>query len=696
MSTVAPLAFEVKVAAAPKLRFLSLSGGEELSRPFEYRLVGLLKATEPLAFDDVLGAAAEVTVGVGNPEARVYHGVVAAVAFDGTRGGYLSYRFTLRPWLWLLTRSVQLRIFQKKSVPDILKAVFNQHGGIFDDQTTATYRKREYCVQYRESDFNFVSRLMEEEGIFYFFKHVAGKHTLVMADAPSVHVAMLGLSTLTYFDDSNPDHRVPAVSKWRWSREVRSGKAALRDHSFLLPDQNFEKLETAQVGHAQGAHEVYDHPAGLQTYPDDAAVLSGLPDEAGLIAKRRIEELRSRFAVAQGETSVINLCTGARMTLQQHPVVAQNAEYLVYSTQTEAAVSGYEGGQTTATSHRCSFSVFDARLAFRPERSTPRPRAGGPQTATVVGPAGKEIHIDKHGRVKVQFHWDRQGTSDANSSCFVRVSQPSAGKGWGMVFLPRIGQEVVVDFLDGDPDQPLVTGGVYNADNMPPYTLPDNATVSTIKSRSTEQGGATDFNELRFEDLKGSEYLLMQSQKDKLEFVKETVKTEVGKDQHLIIKQDRKEKVEGDFHLTVVKALKQKVDGKYSLKVAQDILLATDANHGLKAAQGISSEAGTTISLKAGTEVHIKAGTNAGFEGGVNVHIKGAANVVIEAGAQLTLKGGAGSVVLGPDGVSITGPMVKINSGGAPGSGSGISPVAPSAPEAPADPEPPEDPLSHT
>ncbi len=487
MSTVVPLAFEVKVAAAPKLRFLSLAGSEELSRPFDYRLLGLLKASEPLAFDDVLGTPAQVTVGVGNPDARVYHGVVAAVAFDGTVGGYLSYRFTVRPWLWLLTRSAQLRIFQKKSVLDILKAVFNQHGGTFEDQTQGRYRKREYCVQYRESDFDFASRLMEEEGIFYFFKHESGKHTLVLADAPGVHVAMLGLSSLTYHDDSNPDHRVPAVSKWRWSREVRSGKARVRDHNFLMPDQSYDKLETAQVAHAQGTHEVYDYPASLQTYPDDGGVLGGLPAEAEAIAKRRIEELRSRFAVAQGETSVINLCTGARVQLQNHPVADQNAEYLIYSTQVEARLSGYEGGQTAETSHRCSFSAFVSRLAFRAARSTPRPRVGGPQTATVVGPAGKEIHVDKHGRVKVQFHWDRQGAKDADSSCFVRVSQPSAGKGWGMVFLPRIGQEVVVDFLDGDPDQPLIIGRVYNADTCPPTRCPTRLRSAPSKAAALKR-----------------------------------------------------------------------------------------------------------------------------------------------------------------------------------------------------------------
>ena len=344
--------------------------------------------------------------------------------------------------------------------------------------------------------------------------------------------------------------------------------------------------------------------------------------------------------------------------------------------------------------HSCEFKAFDSRVSYRPARTTPKPHVAGPQTAMVVGPSGEEIYVDKYGRVKLQFHWDRDGKKDAESSCYVRVAQPAAGKGWGMVFLPRIGQEVIVDFLEGDPDQPLIVGRVYNATNMPPYKLPDKKTVSTIKSRSSAKGGANDFNEVRFDDLKGSEYLLMQSQKDKLEFVKETVKTQIGIDQHLIVKKDSKEKIEGEFHLTVTKDVKQKFDGKMSLKVAQDMLLGTDGQHSLKAAKDITAQSGTAYSIKAGTDIHIKAGTNYGVDAGTNVHIKAGVNVVIEAGVQLTIKAGGSSVVLGPDGVSITGAMVKINSGGSPGSGGGASPVAPTAPEAPADPLAPEDPLT--
>ncbi|MBP6764262.1 MAG: type VI secretion system tip protein VgrG [Rubrivivax sp.] len=689
-----PLLIELKTSPPGKLRFLSMMGAEELSRPFEYGVVALAKPDESVKFDDLLGKPLQVTAGVRQDNPRIYHGLITAVAFDRTVGSYLGFKLTMRPWLWLLTRGAKVRMFQQKSVPEILAAVFGEYGGTFDDQTQATYRKREFCVQFRETDFNFVSRLMEEEGIFYFFKHEEGKHTLVFGDSPSVHVTMLGLASVDYFDDSRASRHGVTVSRWRWSREIRTGKFAVRDYSFLAPTQTYNENESAQVAHAQGTIEHYEYPAGLGTH--EAGGLGGLAGEAKAITKRRLEELRSRYAAAQAVTSAVNLCTGARLKLAKHPVPDQNAEYVVFSTRVNMHLSGYEGGASDATTHECEFSVFESKLPFRPERLTPRPRVAGPQTATVVGPSGEEIYVDKHGRVKLQFHWDREGAKDDKSSCFVRVAQPSAGKGWGMVFLPRIGQEVVVDFIEGDPDQPLVTGRVYNAINMPPYALPDKKTVSTIKSRSTKTGGAADFNEVRFDDLKGSEYLLMQAQKDKLEFVKETTKSQVGKDEHHIVKKDRKHKIEGEDHLTVVKDVKIKIDGKYNQKVAKDMLLGTDGLHSLKAAKDITAEAGTAYSIKAGTDIHVKGGKNVGVDGGMNVHVKGGMNVVIEAGMQLTLKAGSNSIVIGPDGVSITGmPMVKVNSGGGGGSGSGASPVAPTAPDAPTAPEAPVDPLSH-
>lgn len=313
----------------------------------------------------------------------------------------------------------------------------------------------------------------------------------------------------------------------------------------------------------------------------------------------------------------------------------------------------------------------------------------------VVGDADAgDILTDEHGRVKIQFHWDRLGEKNASSSCWVRVSSPSAGNGWGMISLPRIGQEVVVDFLEGDPDQPLITGRVHNAQQKPPYELPGNATVSTLKSRS-KLGGAAEFNELRFEDKAGSEYVLLHAQKDRIEFVEETLKSEIGKEEHRTVKDKRAEKIEGEYHLHVVKDVKQKFDAKLGLQTAQDMLLKSGGLYSLKATQDITAESGTALSLKSGTDMHIKAGTNIGAEGGVNVHLKAGVNLVLEAGVEVTIKAGNSSVVLGPAGVFITGSMVFINSGGAPGAGSGAQPVAPTDPDAPEAPELPEDPLTH-
>lgn len=679
--------------AQSSLKFLSMEGSEEISRLFEYTLLAVAPNDQTVVLHDLLGKPAHVKVALSGVAQRHYHAIVSAASYEGDVGKhYQAWRLTLRPWLWLATRTNSLRIFQKLSVPDILRKVLHPYGGDISLQLQATYRKRDYCVQYRESDFNFASRLMEDEGIFYFFRHEAGKHTLVLGDQASVHANQFGLSKMSFQDRTVPDS---CVTRWRWSEQIQTGKVQLREFSLQRPNAIYDKTAASvSRAHAWTDLQAYDYPAGIPPYEDTPAATAKLDDETLSIAKRRIEEQQSGYERVDGDAECVRLASGALFTLDKHK--SRNGDYVVASTKLHMRLSGYEAGATLESEHRCSFTAFPAKLAFRPARLTRKPAVGGPQTATVVGPSGDEIHVDKYGRVKLQFHWDRDGKKDQDSSCYVRVAQPSAGKGWGMVFLPRVGHEVVVDFLEGDPDQPIVTGRMYNAENMPPYQLPDKKTVSTIKSRSTKGGGAADFNELRFEDLKGSEYLLLHAQKDKLEFVEATERVLVGADQHHTIKKDRKEKIEGEHHLTVVKDVKHKFDGKYNLTVAKDILLDTAAKHSLKAAQDITAETGTAYSIKAGTDLHIKAGKNVGVDGGMNLHIKGGMNVVIEGGMQLTLKAAGGSVVIGPDGVSITGPMVKINSGGAAGSGAGASPVAPTAPDAPSDPEAPEDPLSHS
>jgi type VI secretion system secreted protein VgrG len=357
--------------------------------------------------------------------------------------------------------------------------------------------------------------------------------------------------------------------------------------------------------------------------------------------------------------------------------------------------AGLEGGSGVDTLFSCSFTAQASSDPFRPARITRKPTVAGPQTAMVTGAGDAgDIPTDKYGRVKVQFHWDRDGKKDDKTSCWLRVATSWAGNGWGAISLPRKGQEVVVAFLEGDPDQPLIVGSVYNAEQLPPYELPANATVSTVKSRS-KKGAAAEFNEIRFEDKPGDEYVLLHAQKDRLEFVENTLRSQIDKDEHLVVKNDRFEEVGNDHHVTVKKDQKQKIDGELHQTVAKDMLFDGGAAWSLKAGKDITAEAGASISLKSATDMHLKIGTNLGTDAGQNVHIKGGMNVVIEGGMQVTIKAGASSIVLGPDGVSITGMMVKINSGGSPGSGSGASPVAPTKPTAPTAPEPPEDPLSH-
>ena len=683
MAQSKPLQMALKTSLGDKLRFMSMSGQEEISRLFEYQVLAVSEDGN-LAADELLGKPVTVSLDQGGGRTRWFNGIVASCGIDGGDGRYVSYRITMRPWLWLLTRSADIRIFQDQSVPDIIQAVFAEYQGQVQLNLQGSHPPRRYCVQYRETDFNFVCRLMEEEGIFFWFAHSADKHALMLADDAGAHAAQAGFEKVVYRATPKAQGATPAIHQWHMRHEIQAGQMLLSDYNFEKPSTNLRTdPATHPRQHAHKALEVYDYP--------------GLYAEKGHgtdLARLRMEETASRFGRFSGQGDTTGLAAGARFKLDEHPRKDQNTDYIVLATQIDMRLGSYESGGAEA-GFLCRFSLQQLAEPFRPPRSTPKPSVAGPQTAVVVGAGDAgDIQPDKYGRVQVQFHWDRLGQKDGAKTCWVRVASPWAGNGFGMINLPRLGQEVVVDFLEGDPDQPLITGRVHNAEQMPPYELPANASVSTLKSRSVK-GPVDAFNELRFEDKKGGEYVWLQAQKDRFEVVEETLKSEIRHHEHRTVKKDRKEKIEGEHHLTVKKAVKQKFEDKFSADTTGDILLKGGAGYSLKIAQGISADAGQGISLKAGTDLHIKIGTNSGLDSGMNVHIKGGMNVVIEGGMQVSIKAGPSSVVLGPDGVSITGPMVKINSGGAAGSGGGASPVAPTAPEAPQDPELPEDPLSH-
>jgi type VI secretion system secreted protein VgrG len=529
---------------------------------------------------------------------------------------------------------------------------------------------------------------MEEEGIFFFFRHTEDKHELVLADASSSHQPSTGFATIPFDDDVDHNEGEPAISQWHMRHEIQTGKVTLRDYNFETPATDLKSTTAASSrSHAEHAFEVYDYPG-----------LYGVKADGDARAAIRLGEAEGRFGRFTGRGNTPGLAAGAKFTFAEHPRDDQNVDYVVLSTHIEMQQAGYEAGAGGDTLFACSFSAQKYAEPLRPARITRKPSVAGPQTAVVVGDgAAGDIFTDEHARVKVQFHWDRIGKKNADSSCWVRVASPWAGNGWGMVSLPRLGQEVVVDFLEGDPDQPLITGRVYNAEQKPPYLLPENATVSTMKSRS-KKGAAAEFNEMRFEDKAGEEYVLLHAQKDRLEFIEGTLKSQTGVgdgvgDEHRTVKKDRKEKVGGDFHLTVVKDVKQKIDGKLSVTVKEAMMFKGDDSWNLKTGKDISAESGAAISMKSTGDLHLKIGASIGAEGTQNVHIKGGMNIVIEGGLKVSIKAGSSSIVLGPDGVSIMGSMVKINSGGAGDPASSANPVAPKPPDAPEVPDVPEDPL---
>jgi type VI secretion system secreted protein VgrG len=512
-----------------KLLLVGLDGREALSELFEFRLEAIAENTTKVKFEDLLGRAVTVTVALPDEKKRHLHGIVRRVGQSGRDEHFTSYALEVVPELWLLSKNVQSRIFQQKTVPEILKEVL---GGLkVNFKLQGAFEPRNYCAQYRESDFGFASRLMEEEGIYYFFEHRAGEHTLVLANTPASHPAVPAKSTLIYDEGSGGNRPEDRIWRWAKSQELSAGKVTLWDHSFELPHKHLEVeqpvVDSVMAGKVSqklkldgnGKLEIYDYPGAYAQRFDGVAPGGG--DRASDVQKIfqdnkravaiRMQEEASQSVLIHGTGTCRQLTSGHKFSLERH--FDGDGEYVLVSVTHRARDDSYRSSRGAFT-YENEFTCVPLQLPFRPARTTRRPRVEGCQTAVVVGPSGEEIFTDKYGRVKVQFHWDRQGKNDANSACWLRVASTWAGRNWGAVHIPRIGQEVLVDFLEGDPDRPIIIGSVYNADQMPPYALPDNKTQSGIKSRSTPKAGAANFNEIRFEDKKGEEQLYVHSEKN--------------------------------------------------------------------------------------------------------------------------------------------------------------------------------------
>lgn len=629
------------------LLFSAMSGAERLSELYDYRLE-LISEDHDLALDDLLGTDMTVqlelsessAVSVGNY--RYFHGFVADCAHVAGSGEYAHYEFSIKPWFWFLTRTADCRIFQEKSVPEILKEVFADSGfSDYDFKLSGKYEKWRYCVQYRESDYAFLSRLMEHEGIYYYFKHERGKHKLVLADSYSAHSKVPLYESVPFFPVGGSQLRErDHLHSWQLRKQLQSGKYAARDFNFETPKSDLLTQVTMKGNHAKADYEVFDYPG---KYP----AKTGVPvvDTGENTTRYRMEQLASQHEIAVGEGNAQGLAAGHLFSLDNCDREDQNREYLIVESYCKFNLDDFGSDANGEFNFATRTEAIVAKQQYRPPIVTPKPMVRGPQTAIVVGKKGEEIWTDKYGRVKLQFHWDRYGKSDENSSCWVRVSQAWAGQGWGAMHLPRIGHEVIVEFLEGDPDRPIVTGCVYNGDNGVPYDLPANQTQSGIKSRSTKKGAAANFNEIRFEDKKDEEEVYIHAEKD--------MNVVVENDATLKIGFDKKDK--GDYTVDVKNDHKRTIDSgddKLIVKKGDRNIKVDKGNHKLKISAGASTiEAAKSITLKVGSSsivinqqgITIK-GTKVTIDAKMKADMKAGMAATVSAGLKAELKGKMASV----------------------------------------------------
>ena len=576
---------------AVDLLFESMNMTAGLSTLGEMNL-GLLSKKPDLKPEDLLGKAVTVVVQQRDSAKRHFNGFVTRFGTGSRRGSYFAYQATVHPWLWFLTRTADCRIFQEMSVPDIVKKVFEDHSvADFQFKLFRSYRKWVYCVQYRESDFNFVSRLLEHEGIYWYFEHEDGKHKLVLVDSQSAHDAAPDCESLPYIEEgasTSPD--TDCVSNWAFSREVRTGKVVLTSYDFERPSTDLKVKSDKVRQHSLADYELFDFQGDY--------VQSG---DGSQWAEDRVEELQTPFQSLRGESNAQGIQVGHLLEITHHPRPDQNDKYLVTSLALRAHVDSYEAGNEPGGLH-CEFSAIPSAQQFRPPRATPKPFMQGPQTAVVVGPGGEELFTDKYGRVKVQFHWDRYGQKNEKSSCWVRVAHPWAGKNFGIVDIPRIGQEVVVDFLEGDPDQPLITGRVYNAEQMPPWDLPANATQSGILTRSSKGGGYANANAIRFEDKAGSEQLWIHAEKNQ--------DIEVEKDETHWVGQDRKKTIDRDETTHVKHDRTETVDNNETITIGVDRTEKVGSNEKISIGANRTEDVGVNETIKIGANRTETVGAN--------------------------------------------------------------------------------------
>ncbi len=644
------------------IALLRVTWTEQLGRPF---VASLELSSDDGDIDplDVLRQPMSVRIGEADQSPAYLHGYVSEFGQVGLVGGLYGYRATLVPWIGLLKHVGGSQIFQQQTAVEIAKAVIEARGftGELDDRLTQTYRQRSYCVQYGESDFHFLSRLFEEEGIYYFFEHSEDKHTLVLCDDVSAHQPAEGMKSLPYHQVI-ADGAEPCVSQWTCERQFGTASYVLRDYDFQKPRAEMTVRQNASETASQW--QWYEFP-GRYFETDDGQHYARVRTEAASANQQR----------ATVDASVPGLSSGALLTITDHPRDEVNQEYLITAAETSASAPRISAGSGGSGGFKFSskLAVQSSATAFRAPLLTQRPIMPGPQIATVVGPDGEEIWTDCYGRIKVQFAWDMDGQNDDNSSCWIRVTQPWTGKGWGAVSIPRVGEEVIVEFLDGDVDRPIVTGRVFNADRMPPEDLADGQAKTVLRTHSTKEGDVESFHELTFDDTKDAELIYLHSERDFQRVVENNDSLKVGFE-----KQDSGDQAIEIFNDQTLLVGIGSESGSQIVEIqnnrsttihdGDDTLVIESGDQNITANQGaVTIEAQTSITLKCGESViEIKPSgitiqsTQIDINADAQANI-GAPEVNAQADAAMQLSGGASATLQSDGSLTVQGALVQIN-----------------------------------
>ncbi|MBD9656869.1 type VI secretion system tip protein VgrG [Pseudomonas sp. PDM12] len=593
-----------------------LAGSESLGRLFHYEL-SLASENASLKLNALLGKPMGLAVQLADGSDRYFHGIVARCSQTAHRGQFASYQVTLKPWLWLLSRTSDCRIFQSKTVPDIVKQVFRDLGfSDFEDALTRSYREWDYCVQYRETSFDFVSRLMEQEGIYYYFRHEQERHVLVLCDAYGAHSTAPGYARVPFYPLDDQMRERDHIHDWHLAHEVQPGSLALNDYDFQRPSARLEVRSSIAREHSNADYPLYDYPGEYVQSKDGEQY-----------ARNRIEAIQAQYEQIRLKGNARGLGSGHLFSLTDYPRDDQNREYLIVDSEYTITQDLYESGRGSESfQFDSSLTCIDASQVFRPLPLTVQPIVQGPQTAMVVGPKGEEIWTDQFGRVKVHFYWDRHDQSNENSSCWIRVSQNWAGKNWGSIQIPRIGQEVIVSFLEGDPDRPIITGRVYNAEQTVPYDLPANATQSGTKSRSSKGGTPANFNEIRMEDKKGEEQLFIHAEKnqdievenDETHWVGHDRSKTIDNDETVHVKHDRTETVDNNETITIGVDRSEKVGNNETITIGVNRTEQVGSNETISIGANRTESVGSNETISIGANRTESVGSNETISIGAN------------------------------------------------------------------------------